>query len=162
MSKLFNEINKANEIREMLRSENDEQLTNDMIEGETDLNGLLNWAVGKVGDEEAMQESIKLRLGSLKARSEASINRQTRMTDIVKTIMDAMGKRKHTAPEATIFFSEIKPKNQIDSEFKFPEIYYKVEKTLDKTLVKKAIDSGDLEGGFYLSDGDERFTIRFN
>jgi len=162
MSRLFDEIKKANDIREMLKSEGDEQLTNDMIEGETDLAGLLDWAIGKVGDEKAMQESIKLRIGSLKARSDASVNRQARMTNIVKTIMDAMGKRKYNAPEATIFYSEIKPSQVIDENFEFPEKYYKVEKKLDKVAIKKDIKAGDIKEGFHLSNGDERFTIRFN
>lgn len=162
MSKLFDEIKKANDIREMLKSEGDEQLTNDMIEGETDLAGLLDWAIGKVGDEKVMQESIKLRIGSLKSRSDASVNRQGRMTDIVKIIMEAMGKRKHTAPEATIFFSEIKPTKKIDDDYEFPEKFYKVEKKLDKTAVKKAIDDGELSEGYHMTNGDERFTIRFN
>ena len=161
MSKVFKEIQKANAIREMLLSEGDDVLTHDMIEGETDLYKMLDWAIGKVGDEREMQEAIKLRVGSLSARKKASENRMNRMRNMTQEIIEAIGIRKYSGAEASIGFMELKPKTVIDDDFEFGERFYKTEVTLNKKDVLAAIKSGDIKEGFHLSNGSESFVMRF-
>lgn len=162
MGNAHNALMEAERIKAWLleQGENDPELLKDMIEGETDLLAIRDWAIGKYLHEKSFGEAIKERIENIKARKDASDKRMDKMKLLITDIMNVLEEKTYKGIEATISVKEQKPKLIVTDESKIPGKFFKIEKKLNKTDLNKAYDEGEEIEGVTLSNGGTTTTIR--
>ena len=89
-------------IRQSLSEHDDEELTLDMIEGETDLFPILDRIMSGIADDETMIEAIKTREAELKARKDRIGKRIETKRALVERAMLTADVSKIERPEYTL------------------------------------------------------------
>jgi Siphovirus Gp157 len=152
----------ATAIVQSLRAagEDDEQLIADMVEGETDFHGFMQWLLNKERDEDMLQDGIFNRIKALQERKAASVARKERFRAAMLDALNTVGIAKVTLPEATISRIAVKPSVVITDEALLPESCIRIKREADKTAIKKEIDAGNTVAGATLSNGGETIMVR--
>ena len=158
----YDTIQEAKRLKEWIiaQGEDDPELIKDMIEGETSLEGLRDWAIQKFLDEKAFGEAIKNRVVDIQTRGKASEKRMENMKLMLTDIMNVTGETSIKTPEATLSMRTPKAKLTITDEAKIPDRFFKTEKKLIKTDLNKAYEAGEQIEGVALSNNAPSLTIR--
>jgi hypothetical protein len=151
----------AQAIKAMLASEQDEELTLDMIEGETDFLSLLDRIMDGVADDESMIEAIKIREAELKARKQRIEARISRARQIVEQGMLQADLTKIERPEYTLSIRKGTPQLNVYDESAIPADYFKLPPpVLDKPALKAALNDGYPVPGASLNNGQPSLSVR--
>lgn len=116
----------------------DEQLFLDMLEGETDLFGIVNRLHDQRMKDEGMVLGIKARQADLKERRERIEARAEALKDTIGKILRAAHLAKLELPEATYSVRDGKPKLVITDPAAVPAEYQRMKPEPDKTAINDA------------------------
>lgn len=140
----------------------DEDLYQDMIEGETDALDLLDSQIASMQNDEALAEAIKAQEANLKARRERIEWRADAHKKAALLIMNAAGLKKAERPRATISVRPGSVSVQITDEAEIPTqlMREKVTRAPDKAAIKAQLDAGETVPGAELVRGAETISVR--
>lgn len=157
-----NKIAEAKRLKDWIlrQGEDDPEMIRDMIEGETDLFQIRDWAIKKYLDEQAFAEAIKGRCEALSDRKKASEARAEKMRLILTDIMNVTGEKSYRGPEATVSVRASSPKLIVTDENLIPDEYWKLKKEVSKTALNEASEKGIEIPGTAISNGGQTLTIR--
>ena len=160
--KAYDTISKARELRAWLlhQGEDDPDLLRDMLEGETDLFKLREWAIRRYLDELAFAEAIKGRKEALGDRQKAAEKRAEKLRLIIQECMAASGEKSYRGTDATVSVKDVAPKPIVTDESMVPDSFWKEIRTIDKTAINEAFKSGDAIPGVSLDNGGTAISIR--
>ncbi len=162
MSRIYEEIQKAHQIKEWLISEGEEdpELAADMIEGETDLKDLLEWSLRKYGDEQVFNSAVDERKKELTKRKASSDVRLEKLKEMMGRILEAWGHENHKGIDGTVGITKNPPKPIILDETLLPDIYVNIIRTPRKADINDAIKAGAKIEGVGLDNGSQSITVR--
>lgn len=147
------------EIAELVKSQSDdEELLLDMLEGETDLFGIVRKLLDANEDDEGKKAALAEQMAARKSRRDRCDNRIAARRNIIRELMLAAGIDKLPLPEATISKQKVKAKLYIVDADAVPQEFSKAtwKPDLDKIKATYGID-GSLPN--WLSVEPERETI---
>jgi Siphovirus Gp157 len=158
-SKLQITLEKVSEIRSLL-GDADPELIHDMLEGETDVYEIIDWLLGKLGDEESMEDAIASRLTALAGRKAACSARQARVRSALHACMAATGERSMRRAEATVSLSFKKQGISQIEEAMLPDRFFRMKREVDKAAIREAMAAGEVVPGVLLDNGGDTLTVR--
>jgi hypothetical protein len=135
----------------------DEVLRADMIEGETDLHGVLAKLVDLANDAASMAEAIKIRTGDLAARKARYDRQEEALRSLIQGLMEKADLSKVALPEATLSISYRKPAPIVVDEAALPDEFCKFKRAPDMAKIKEA---GTLPPGCSMSNGKNVLAVR--
>lgn len=140
----------------------DEDLYQDMIEGETDALDLLDEQIAAMQNDEALAEAIKAQENSLKFRRERIEFRADARKKAALLVMNAAGLKKAERPRATISVRPGSVSVQITDEAEIPTqlMREKVTRAPDKAAIKAQLEAGETVPGAELVRGAETISVR--
>jgi len=140
----------------------DEDLYQDMIEGETDALDLLDSQIESMQNDEALAEAIKAQEANLKARRERIEWRADAHKKAALLIMNAAGLKKAERPRATISVRPGSVSVQITDEAEIPSqlMREKITRAPDKAAIKAQLEAGETVPGAELVRGAETISVR--
>ena len=140
----------------------DEDLYQDMIEGETDALDLLDSQIASMQNDEALAEAIKAQEANLKARRERIEWRADAHKKAALLIMNAAGLKKAERPRATISVRPGSVSVQITDEAEIPTqvMREKITRAPDKAAIKAQLEAGETVPGAELVRGAETISVR--
>ncbi|MDO3431163.1 siphovirus Gp157 family protein [Rhizobium sp. CBN3] len=138
----------------------DETLRADMLDGETNLGGVLTRLLGHEREAASMVTAIKKRADELDARKKRQERRQAAMRALMLRLMKAASLPNVPLTEATISVTKGRDSVEIVDETAVPARFLKVVKTPDKTAIKAALDAGKKVKGAAIKTGDDILTVR--
>lgn len=135
----------------------DEVLRADTLEGETNINAVLEKLVSMAGDAGAMAEAIKIRSRALSDRKGRFERREEAMRTLIQKIMERAELNKVQLPEATLSLSFRKPAPIVIDEAALPDEFCKFKRSPDLAKIKEA---ATLPPGVTLSNGKHVLAVR--
>src|SRR4051812_28562941 len=140
----------------------DDALKLDMLEGETDVLEVVKRLVRAALDAEAMAEAAKARQVDLAVRRTRFEARAESVRETAKAMLDALGGNRLQDPEFTVSLKMGPPKVIVTDEAALAEEFWRttVSRTVDKPLVKAALDAGRPVQGAALSNGAQILSVR--
>ena len=150
-------------IRDMLGD--DDELLQDMLEGETDLLGALQKAADAIDEESILIDGMTKRITELQERKRLASNRVSRIKALIEQAMTMAGDMKTVRlPNMTITLKNKAPAPVIDEESSIPSRYWIEQPRPDPKLDKKAIADDLANGatvpGCHLDNGGVSLAIR--
>lgn len=140
----------------------DDDLTFDMIEGETGLVEAIAAAVDRLAEIESMQESIEARAKRLKLRGERLDAQSERLRAAIALAMEMATLKKVELAAATVSLRAVPPKAIISSEADLPSSFWRQpDPVIDKKAVLEALKAKQHVPGAELSNGGMSITVRF-
>lgn len=121
----------------------DERLFADMLEGETDLYGIVGQLHEQIARDEEMLEGISLREADLKKRKQRLQDRSIAAKGIIGSFLRAAGLKKLELPEATYSVREGKPKLRIIDPDAVPTDLCRIKHEPDKTAINERFVESD-------------------
>lgn len=140
----------------------DEQALFDTLDGLTELQPALIAVLRSRDDDLMLVEGIKGRMAELGERLRRLDERADNKRAFVTDIMDQSGLKKIEAPDFTVSLGRKPTSLIITDEAAIPEDYWreKTVKSVDKTLIKQALQDNFTVAGAALSNGGVQLTIR--
>jgi len=138
----------------------DADLRSDMIEGETDAIKIVQRALTKRLEAQAMVEAIKSREADLAERRARFARQGDAMRDLIKGLMKAAKLKSLALPEATVSLLPGKDSVGISDLADLPQGFFKTKREADKDAIKRSLDAGDDVPGAYRVIGSESVSIR--
>lgn len=149
----------AGQIRAALAEHDDEDLTIDMVEGETRLFDLLDTIMADDAEDDARIAAIKARTDELRDRKARFERRQKVRRSIVQAALDTAGIRKLERAEYTASLRAVPPGVEVIDADALPDNLVRIKREADKTAIKKALGEGPAAGA-RLTNGGETISIR--
>lgn len=150
----------AARLREQLASFGDDDLTLDMIEGETRLIDMLDAIMAARADDAALADALKAQIDDLTARKRRFEARADARKKLVHAALDVSGLRKIERPAYTASIGASPVSVIITDDGAIPDNLVRVKREPDKTAIKKALQAGENVPGASLSNGGETLSIR--
>lgn len=140
----------------------DEELYQDMIEGETDALELLDEQIASLQNDEALAEAIKAQELGLKTRRERIEMRAEAHKKAALLILNSAGLKKAERPRATVSIRAGSVSVQITDEADIPSqlMREKITRAPDKTAIKAQIEAGEHVPGAELVRGPDTLSVR--
>lgn len=150
----------AAELVNALRELDDEDLTHDTVEGETDFMEAIDSALNALDDCAAIVEGCRAREKFLIDRRKRAKERSERIRELVEKALSTAGLRKVMRPTATVTLTRSAPQLVVTDETAIPESFWKYPApALDKMLLKTVLKTGKELPGVTLSNGGQHLTI---
>jgi hypothetical protein len=160
---LKNEAEAARSLIANLRDvlDDDDQLTHDMIEGETALFDAAATAVARLSEVEGFAAAIDDRIKSLATRKQRLEAQAERIRTAILVAMGVAGLKKMELAIATISVRAVAPKVVIGNEADIPSTFWvPSDPRLDRKALLAALKDGATIPGATLSNGSETLSIR--
>lgn len=154
------EADMAARLRDALASYDDEELTLDMIEGETRLFELIDSIMAKRANDEAMAEALSSHVAALNERKARFKHRADIRKALVLKAMEHADLKKLERPAYTASIKRNPAKVIVSDEAALPDDMLRVKKSPNLTAIKKALESGVTIAGATLSNGGQSLTVR--
>lgn len=139
----------------------DDALTADTVEGETNLIEAIKAADARIAEIDTFHDAIKTRMGDLKKRSDRLDAQSDRIRAAIALAMEMATLTKVELAEATISLKRTPPKVQIISEADIPSAFWKQpDPVLDKKAILEALKEKQAVSGAELSNGGATISIR--
>lgn len=140
----------------------DEQSLFDTLDGLTELQPALIAVLRSRDDDLMLVEGIKARVAELGERLRRIEERADNKRAFVTDIMDQSGLKKIEAPDFTVTLGKKAASVIVTDEAQIPADYFKEKtiRTLDKTLIKQALQDNFPVPGANLSNGGVQLTVR--
>jgi hypothetical protein len=150
----------AARLREALAAHGDEELTLDMIEGETRLFDMLDQLAEARAEDLAMVEAIKLREADLSERRKRIAARADAHRDLVHKALEISGQRKVERPLYTASIAAGRASVVITDELALPDYYIRTKREPDKTKIGDALKGGETVPGACMSNAPPSCRIQ--
>lgn len=154
----------AQRIREFLASlgdDDDAQLLQDTIEGETDLFEIMDKIIGALDEDQLLIDGIKERQSELSERKSRLERRIELRRGLIETAMQIAELKTLQRPLATLSMTQRGPALQVTDETLIPARFWKVGKPiLDKAALKEELGGGAPIPGAELTNGCASLTLR--
>lgn len=162
MSNFTKDMEQAAKIAEMVKAEfaDDDELLNDMLEGETNAFSYIERAMYKYGLAKELLAGVESREEELKKRKEALKNRMESLRMFMGSVMETCRIDKKETPDGTIYRRNVPCKPVITDESKIPAMFKKTSVSIDKAAINQAIKDGLEIDGVTLDNGGVTYAIR--
>jgi hypothetical protein len=138
----------------------DADLLADVLEGETNLDRVLEKLVDFVRDAETMMAAVKARKDDIAERQKRFERQAESGRKIIQQLMESAHQTKVVLPEATLSITAAREKAEITNVDDLPQGYFRTErKPLSKEILS-ALKAGDKVPGAELVIGDCGLMIR--
>jgi hypothetical protein len=154
------EASLAARLRDQMEAYGDEDLTLDMIEGETRLIDMIDALMSARAEDAAMAQALKAHQDDLAARKKRFEARADARKKLAQIALTEAGIRKLERPAYTASLSATPASVVITDDSALPDELCRIKREPDKTAIKKALQAGDEVRGASLSNGGETLTIR--
>ena len=148
----------AAHIRDLIGD--DDQTLIDTLEGETDAMEWLDRFVAEAQASKAMVAALDEQIKALTQRKRRIADREPRMKEAARSVMDAIGVRKIERPAATLYFTAGRTSVEITDPSDVPSQLCAVKTTPDKAAIKRALEAGETVPGAALVRGDDTLTMK--
>jgi len=138
----------------------DDQLRADMVEGELDLRSVLSRVVFMKREADAQAEAVKIMRDQMAERIKRHERRSEAMRRLAQTLLDKVGTRHFTLPEATLSVRSTPAPVIITDETLIPEYLMRVKREPNKAAIKDALKDNAVVPGAVLGNGGETLSIR--
>lgn len=141
----------------------DDDLMNDMVEGECDVMDKVSRLLRWMALQEANADALKAVEADFAGRRARYTERVQWARTALSRFMDAVGLKKVERPEATISIRDANVSVIYADDFdveKLPDTYVKTKKEADRKAIKEALDAGAEIPGARLSNGGRVLTVR--
>lgn len=139
--------------------EDDAELLETTLEGETDLHGIITTMLELEADAKDMAAAIRARRDTLLAR-EARYKRQVEgFRSLIQRVMEFAGLKKLTLPEATLSLAIRAPEPIVTDETLLPSECFKIVRTIDKSTIKALCKEGTIPNGVTMGNGSVGLRI---
>lgn len=157
MSKFKDALDRIKHIAEALPDDDPDKL--EMMNVEGDYSNLMEWALTKRNEAIEFQKACKELQAKYSLRAESFSRKADSMKEVCGLIMGCANERKYKGASGTVGFRSVPPSVIIIDESKIPDEFKKTTVSVDKTLLKKALKDGAIDGA-ELSNGGETIGIR--
>ena len=140
--------------------EDDAELLADMLEGETNLNGLLERIMSIKFNDEDMDAALELRGKAIQARRERYRARADAMKDLALSLMQAAKLDKIELTEATLSIRKPSKRVEVVNEDEIPSQLMRITKSPDRVEIKKQLEAGETVPGCVMGVGEIGLTVR--
>jgi len=141
--------------------EDDAEMIETAIEGETSLKEAISAAVDRILELDAHEEAIAAQVKALNERKERFTHQSDRIKAAIHVAMGQAELRKLELPQATLSVRAVPPKAEITDESMLPSRFWKSSApTLDRKLLLETLKSGESVPGAVLSNGSETLSLR--
>lgn len=138
----------------------DEDLSHDMVEGETSLFEAIEAAMSEIDDCAITVTGCKERESQLAERRKRAEARQDRLRGLIEQAMVTVGLDTVKLATATLSVSRVPPKAIVTDEAEVPAAYWKQpDPVLDKTRINQDAKTSDIPG-VSLTNGGTSLKIR--
>lgn len=142
--------------------EDDVELLQSTIEGETNLNETLEAALDRISEITTFVEAIDKRIATLKIRAERYEAQLERMKTAIHVALQMSEMQKFECAVATVSTRSVPAKVIISEEADIPSDYWKArDPVLDKTAIAAALKDGKSIPGATLSNSSQTISVRF-
>lgn len=141
----------------------DEILRADMINGETDILGVVSELIEKTANASAMQEALAIRQKEISARKSRFATQEEALRRLVSQIMETANLKSLKLPEATLSMTYRQPRLIVTDETLLDEQFKIIVTTLKPNmdaLKEEHAKSGITPRGTTLTNGSSTLTIR--
>jgi hypothetical protein len=139
----------------------DEVATLDMLEGETDLLKVLAKLGRERDNTKVLQDGLHSRVGELIGRETRFDLRQEFVREVIFRLMESAQLKKCELPEVTFSMRNNPPRVVGDADpATLPDDLVKITRTISKTKIKEALESGRHVDGFVLSNSPPSLVVR--
>lgn len=140
----------------------DAQATADMVEGETNLHYVLNKAVGRIVEIDALAAGLDAALANLGARKQRLQEQKDNLRALLVVAMELAATKRLETPLATVSLKPVPPKVEIINEADVPSKYWKAQDPkLDKKALLDALKAKEQVPGAVLGNGGATIQITF-
>jgi hypothetical protein len=143
-----------------LLGDTDPELLHDTIEGQTDLFEIMDWLLGKLGDEEGLESAVTERVKTLGERKAACVARQDRLRSALQMCLDVSGQKSLRRPEATLTLAARKPGIAHIDESLLPDRFWETTRRVNRKAIGEAMKDGEVVSGVTLDNGGVSLTVR--
>jgi len=163
LRKLQLETEAAQRLRDSLAEAlgDDAQLIADMIDGETKLFPMLDWAAQELAATEGEKEGVEIALTKLKERLGRHCARAEKLRNAMETAMGVAEITSHRAPCATLSIRATPPRVEVPDTMELPEDFIKWTAAPDKKAIGAALKDGQAVQGAFLSNQPPALSVRF-
>lgn len=154
------EAGMASRLRSALEAYGDDELTLDMIEGETSLFELIDQLMEERANDLAMADAIGGRLQDLRDRQARFKRRADARKGIVQKALEHADIRSLERPAFTVSLRASKPCVNITDETALPDNLVRVKREPNKPAIAKALQAGKTVLGAHLSNGGQTISVR--
>ena len=140
--------------------EEDAELLADTIEGETDLNRVLEKIVSFVRDAQTVAEAAKARKDEIAERQKRFERQAESGRKIIQQLMESAHQTKVVLPEATLSITAAREKVEITNADDLPQGYFKTERKPLAKEILAALKAGEKIPGAELAMGGSGLAIR--
>lgn len=137
----------------------DDETLRDTLDGITNASDIIAAFIRQAREDEALGGSLGNMLRDMGERKARLMGRAARRREAAQRIMDACGIRKLEQPDFTASIRATPARVEIDDESALPSWATQAILVPNKTLIKKALESGEVSGA-HLSNGGETLSIR--
>lgn len=138
----------------------DEDFAADVIEGETDLYGVLERLDLLVFEAESMAQAITDRKREMDARKARYTARAEALREMMAGLLDDAGLTKAALPSATVTLRPAPAKVVVIDETGVPDAFWRTKREIDRVALSTALKSGADVPGAMLSNGGRTLQIR--
>ena len=158
-------VNDVIEQAKLLRLEfpqlsEDEELLADTLEGETDINRVIDKLVTLVREHDMMADALQERVSLIRDRLTKSTARMNFYRGLIHRLMTSTGLKSVAATEGKVSVVNAVDRVIITDETAIPDELMRVKKEPDKAAIKKALQEGKYISGATLSNGGTTIQIR--
>lgn len=132
----------------------------EMLTVEGDYPGLMEWALRKRNEHLAHAEALNSLADTYTKRCLAFGAKADSLKNLIAFIMNTAGERKYQGIAGTASIKSVPPKPVIIDEGIIPERFFKIERSLSKSLVNEAVKAGEQIPGVSMDNGSESCSIR--
>jgi len=141
--------------------EDDAEMIETAIEGETSLKEAISAAVDRILELDAHEEAIAAQVKSLNERKERFAHQSDRIKAAIHVALGQAELRKLELPQATLGVRAVPPKAEIVDESMIPSKFWKPsDPKLDRKAVLEALKAKEDVPGATLSNGSETLSMR--
>ena len=162
----FADVNELRiEIEAMLREYpelvDDEVLRADMVEGETNIKGVLAVLVELIGTTKALGAGLHDYIAELLTREQRYEARQEFLRDLIYRVMDSGQLKKLELPHATLSLRNNPQRLVGDADAAtLPDDLCNIKRSVDRKAIKAAVEAGQVVPGFMLSNAAPSLMIK--
>jgi hypothetical protein len=139
----------------------DEIARADMLEGATNTQEILTALARLMDDATALQEGVHGRIAELRQREERFLARIDYLRSLMFKIMESANLKKIELPEATLSLRNNPPRLVGEADpAALPDVLVKITRTLNRTAIRAALESGHAVEGFALSNAQPSLVVR--
>jgi folate-dependent phosphoribosylglycinamide formyltransferase PurN len=147
-------------IRDMLGGDYDDLTFLDTLDGETDVNDVIDRVLSDRAKALALSAAAKAQADDLAGRAKRIAERAKACDKALLDILDAIDLRKVERPAATVFRRPGSLRVQISDESSVPTQLCRIKREPDKAAIKRALEAGEDVPGASLCRGDDGVTVR--